>query len=233
MLMTNCTSNSNKENRASEDGDRVSTAKQEKSEIVEKTLADFQLTTSKLNILFVAYKELDKLELYAKTPQESSYRLLKTFAVCKRSGNLGPKKAEGDKQVPEGFYHIDRFNPKSLFYLSLGINYPNELDKSLGYTGSDIFIHGKCQTLGCLPMTDDLIKEIYLYALFAKESGQKQIPVYIFPFEMTDVNMEEKLSNVNEETKLFWQNLQEGYNLFQKNKKELSIAVLNKKYSFK
>lgn len=142
------------------------------------------------------------------------------------------KKAEGDKQVPEGFYHINRFNPKSKFYLSLGLNYPNAYDLVQQYTGSDIFIHGKCETVGCLPMTDELMKEIYLYALWAKESGQENIPVYIFLFEMTNGNMEKYKSQVEESTFSFWQNIQEGYLLFQKNHQELSIQVENQKYIF-
>ncbi|WP_200859610.1 L,D-transpeptidase family protein [Sphingobacterium paucimobilis] len=212
--------------------DRVAVAKEEKEGQLKKLLASKKLNTEELNILLVAYKNADRLELYAKATTESTYNLLHTYPICKRSGILGPKKAEGDKQVPEGFYHIDRFNPQSLYYLSLGLNYPNELDKSLGYTGSDIFIHGKCETVGCLPMTDDLIKEIYLYALWAKEAGQQNIPVYIFPFEMTDENIAKHKADVNEATLAFWQNLKEGYDLLLKEKKELHFKVLEKKYGF-
>lgn len=228
--MNSCTTAIKQEN--SENEDRLTTAKTEKLNIVTHTLAGFNLQKSALNILFVAYKNDDKLELYAKSTSDSSYQLIKDFTICTRSGTLGPKKAEGDKQVPEGFYHINRFNPKSLYYLSLGINYPNELDQSKGYTGSDIFIHGKCETVGCLPMTDDLMKEIYLYAEVAKESGQLDIPVYIFPFYMSEAILQEHLPKVNEETKTFWKNLKTGFDIFHLHKKALNFTVDENTYVF-
>lgn len=230
LLITIACQNQPKKQQLQED--RVAVAKAEKESIIKSKLASKNIALDNLNILFVAYKNADKLELYVKAHTDDYYELLQTYAICKRSGVLGPKKAEGDKQVPEGFYHIDRFNPQSLYYLSLGLNYPNELDKSLGYTGSDIFIHGKCETVGCLPMTDELIKEIYLYALWAQESGQQQIPVYIFPFEMTNENMENFKSETDETTLAFWKNLQQGYALFQKNSKELQYSVQNGRYVF-
>ena len=218
--------------KTSQDEDRVQTSVAEKGNLVQKNLALNQLNSNNLNILLIAYKDLDRLDLYAKSTRDTAYKRIQDYKICARSGQLGPKKAEGDKQVPEGFYHINRFNPKSKFYLSLGLNYPNEYDLAQGYTGSDIFIHGKCETVGCLPMTDDLMKEIYLYALWSKESGQEDIPVYIFPFEMTDGNMEKYKSQVNDSIFSFWQNIQEGYLLFQKHQQEVSIKVENQKYTF-
>src|SRR5690606_11025729 len=98
------------------------------------------------------------------------FTLVKTYPVCSSSGLPGPKRKKGDRQTPEGFYHIDRFNPQSAFHLSLGINYPNSSDKILGHSdpGGDIFIHGSCVTIGCVPLTDDLIKEVYVLAVEAK-----------------------------------------------------------------
>ncbi|WP_201288526.1 L,D-transpeptidase family protein [Sphingobacterium composti Ten et al. 2007 non Yoo et al. 2007] len=204
----------------------------EKRELVLDNLQKHQLDSSNLDILFVAYKDLDRLELFAKHKQQQHYKLLQLYKICARSGKLGPKKAEGDKQVPEGFYHINRFNPKSKFYLSLGLNYPNAFDLAHNYTGTDIFIHGKCMTVGCLPMTDEYMKEIYLYALWAKDSGQQNIPVYIFPFEMIEENMLTYKEQVNEETYAFWQNIQQGYLLFEESKKELDFTIVEKKYQF-
>lgn len=103
------------------------------------------------------------------------FRLIKDYQICSLSGELGPKRQQGDLQVPEGFYWIDRFNPASNFYLSLGINYPNQFDRILGKSGElggDIFIHGGCVTIGCIPITDDKIKELYLIAVEAKSNGQ-------------------------------------------------------------
>lgn len=135
---------------------------------------------------------------------------------------------EGDLQVPEGFYYIDRFNPASSYYLSLGINYPNESDKkksNASRLGGDIFIHGANVTIGCMPMTDDKIKEIYLYAVYAKDNGQNKIPVYIFPFQMTDRNFYYYKKYYNESLINFWDNIKKGYDIFQNSKKELNIKI--------
>jgi murein L,D-transpeptidase YafK len=124
---------------------RVRTALSEKNEIISKSLLDANIDAHKLNILFIAYKDEAILELYAKDKDERSYKLLKRYDILQSSGVLGPKSAQGDKQVPEGFYRIDRFNPFSNFYLSLGINYPNAADKLRSDAkdlGGDIFIHG-------------------------------------------------------------------------------------------
>ncbi|WGU69538.1 L,D-transpeptidase family protein [Capnocytophaga canimorsus] len=144
--------------------------------------------------------------------KEHTYRKIISYPICSRSGKLGPKRKQGDGQVPEGFYHIDRFNPSSNFYLSLGLNYPNLSDKRKSKVhdlGGDIFIHGACVTVGCLPMTDNYIKEIYLLATYARNNGQNKIPVYLFPFKMTDKNMQiyKGKYKYNEELISFWNNL--------------------------
>jgi len=229
-MMTNC--NSTPTQTQSPEEDRVQTVITEKGSLILENLQNYQLESTDLNILFVAYKDLDRLDLFAKSTAQEQYKLIQQYPICARSGKLGPKKAEGDKQVPEGFYTINRFNPKSKFYLSLGVNYPNAFDLAHNYTGSDIFIHGKCETVGCLPMTDDLMKEIYLYALWAKDSGQQNIPVYIFPFEMTEENMLIYKPQVNDDTFSFWQNIQQGYQLFQESKKEVTFEVIDRKYHF-
>ena len=136
----------------------------------------------------------------------------------------------GDYQVPEGFYFIDRFNPMSNYYLSLGINYPNPSDKiksNASNLGGDIFIHGDCLTIGCLPMTDNKMKEIYLYAINAKHNGQEEIPFYIFPFRMTDqkFNTFKKEHTIKNELINFWTNIKQGYDIFNNEKKELTFSI--------
>lgn len=218
--------------------ERVRTAIKEKQDLLEKKLLENHIEIDNFNLILVAYKDNDLLEIYAKAIQETSYRKILSYNVCSRSGQLGPKSKQGDKQVPEGFYHIDRFNPASNFYLSLGINYPNLADKrrsKANNLGGDIFIHGSCVTIGCLPMTDNYIKEIYLLAVHAKNNGQSKIPVYIFPFKMTDQNLAAYTTKYkdNEELILFWNNLKIGYDKFIKNPKELNIkATENGSYSY-
>ena len=210
--------------------ERVRTAIDEKQDYLKKILSQKNMTLDNLHLLLVAYKEDNLLEVYAKTKQETTYRKILKYPICARSGLLGPKRKEGDGQVPEGFYHIDRLNPNSNFYLSLGLNYPNLSDQrqsKADHLGGDIFIHGSCITIGCLPMTDSYIKEIYLLAVHARNNGQTKIPVYIFPFQMTAqkfANYKVKFKD-NEALIAFWGNLKTGYDKFTKDLQALNIQV--------
>ena len=101
-----------------------------------------------------------------------------------QSGTMGPKRLKGDYQVPEGFYYINEFNPHSNYHLSLGLNYPNASDRILSDSinpGNSIFIHGSCVSVGCIPVTDDEIEEIYIIASYARSNGEDFIPVHVFP----------------------------------------------------
>lgn len=209
---------------------RVRATITEKQDTLKQKLRQHHLTLDNLTILLVAYKDNDLLDVYAKSKQETTFKKIISYDVCSRSGQLGPKRMQGDGQVPEGFYHIDRFNPTSNFYLSLGINYPNLADKrksKASNLGGDIFIHGSCVTIGCLPMTDNSIKEIYLLAVHAKNNGQLKIPVYVFPFNMTDQNMITYKARYKDSKELltFWDNLKMGYDKFILDSKELNIKV--------
>ena len=128
--------------------------------------------------LFIrAFKQEKELEIWAGTRK---LRLIKTYPILAASGVLGPKLQRGDRQVPEGWYHINRFNPRSRFHLSLGLNYPNEADRlrSAGRDpGDDIFIHGSNKSIGCLAMGDPAIEEIYGLARDMKS----RIQVLILP----------------------------------------------------
>ncbi|MEW6773265.1 MAG: L,D-transpeptidase family protein [Bacteroidota bacterium] len=210
--------------------ERVRTAIKEKQEYLENKLKENNISLNNLNLIFVIYKDDDLFEIYAKNKQEKSYIKTLSYPICARSGQLGPKRKQGDGQVPEGFYYINKFNPISNYYLSIGINYPNLSDKRKSKEsdlGGDIFIHGDCVTIGCIPMTDNYIKEIYLLAVYARNNGQNKIPIYILPFKMTEQNMliyKNKYKN-NKEVILFWDNLKEGYSKFITESKELNINV--------
>jgi murein L,D-transpeptidase YafK len=210
--------------------ERVRTAFAEKEKIVGDLLHRKGLEPGNIHILIIAMKDNDTLELYARKKSEKGYHHITSYKICSRSGEPGPKRAYGDDQVPEGFYHIDRFNPNSDYYLSLGLNYPNQSDRKKSKAtnlGGDIFIHGACITIGCLPITDDKIKELYLFAVFAKNNGQSEIPVYIFPFRMTDQNFSDyckKYVNDKELTE-FWSTLKTGYDKFETEKTALKIKV--------
>lgn len=157
-------------------------------------------------IYFRAFKEERILEAWGRADSESKWKKLGSWPIAGISGELGPKRREGDRQVPEGFYVIDRFNPQSRFRLSLGINYPNASDRVRSdkeKPGGDIFIHGDTKSIGCLAMTDDVIDLLYLLALDAKAAGQRQIPVHIFPFRMTG----QRMKHARGELVPFWREL--------------------------
>jgi murein L,D-transpeptidase YafK len=218
--------------------DRLAVAKAEKGALVQKTLQKKGIQFDKLQVLFAAYKDEQIFDVYAKNSTDKTYTKIESYKICEKSGELGPKNREGDLQVPEGFYHIERFNPQSTYYLSLGINYPNAADRkrsNAAALGGDIFIHGKCATVGCLPMTDDKIKEIYLYAWQARQSGQQQIPVYIFPFNFSHASSDtfKEKSRNNPELVAFWNNLKAGHDLFLIDQQALKVGVAgNGKYTF-
>jgi len=135
-----------------------------------------------------------------------------------------------DFQVPEGFYKIDRFNPKSNYYLSLGINYPNKSDKIRGdkiKPGSDIFIHGDCVTVGCIPITDDKIKELYVLAKQAKRNGQHTIPVHIYPAKLTLENLEILRLPYKEQIS-FWKELKIIHDQFESTKQVPNFEINSK-----
>jgi len=197
---------------------------------IDRALAAKGLEADKLNILFVAYKAEAKLELHAKKPGDKRYEKLTEYYICGTSGRLGPKRRQGDLQIPEGFYRIDRYNPTSVAWLSIGMNYPNAADKIKGRGGNlggDIFIHGTCISWGCLAIGDDAIQDVYLYAVHARSSGQTDIPVYVFPFRMTEANMKTyaKLYEERPELKPFWENLKTGYDAFVRDGKALKVSV--------
>jgi len=213
--------------------ERVRTAIKDKQGYLEQKMKENKLSLDNFNLLLVAYKDNDLIEIYAKSKNETTYKNILSYHICSRSGKVGPKRKSGDRQVPEGFYFIDRFNPTSSFYLSLGLNYPNLSDKrksNASNLGGDIFIHGSCVTIGCLPMTDNYIKEIYLLAVYAKNNGQSKIPVYIFPFKMNDQNLSnyKAMFKDNKELLSFWDNLKTGHDKFFKHLKELNIKVTEK-----
>jgi murein L,D-transpeptidase YafK len=209
---------------------RVRDAMAEKSELLKNRLAAHGLKTDDFDLLIVAYKAERILELHAKKRSAQRYEKLASYPICALSGSPGPKRAQGDFQIPEGFYRIDRFNPASAYHLSLGIDYPNRADRiksRAANLGGDIFIHGDCVTIGCLPMTDDKIREIYLYAVHARNNGQTRIPVYIFPFRMQDATLARHATRHRNRAELlvFWNNLKKGYDKFTQDKQELDISI--------
>lgn len=219
--------------------ERVRQAFAEKEETVRELFTRAGLKYPPSNIFIRAFKKDAVLELWASDNVHEPYRLVKNYPICAASGTLGPKRREGDLQVPEGFYHIDIFNPMSKFHLSMRVNYPNDSDRILGYRpslGGDIYIHGSCVTIGCIPLTDDGIKELYPIVVMARASGQRRISVHIFPTKLDARGLAELQKEYSSDRTLieFWQNLAYGYDYFEKQKKLPLITVDQEgRYHFK
>ena len=176
------------------------------------------------------FKLEKKLELWTSDSDTGSFVLYKTYDICKLSGKIGPKRKEGDFQVPEGYYEIVDFNYHSQYYLSLGLNYPNESDKILSkYSklGGNIYIHGNCISVGCVAMGNNNIKEIFKICEIAKSKGQTHIPVHIYPINFNNIPSTFYLLSeiVDKDNLKFEYNLKEGFDLFEQNKYLPSVSV--------
>lgn len=200
---------------------RVREAYAENYDSISSMLEKKGVDIDNMRIFLRAIKSDKKIQLYAMNDNDSIYTLIKKYDFCVFSGNLGPKREQGDMQIPEGFYHIDRFNPTSYFFLSLGINYPNTSDRKLSNAhdvGGDIFIHGDCVSVGCIPLTDKWIKELYVVCAEARNNGQTKIPVHLFPFHMDEYGPNRNRYSNSPERLKFWDSLVDGYNYFESNK---------------
>lgn len=173
-----------------------------------------------------AFKNEKKVEVYVKNKSESKFKKYTDYDFCETSGELGPKRKSGDKQIPEGFYKVIGFNPQSNYHLSFKIDYPNASDIVFAdkiNPGGDIYIHGDCATIGCIPIGDDNIDELYLVAALAKNCGGN-MNVHIFPTRMTPENVA-NISSQNSKWASFWQSLVPAYTEFETTKELPSVSV--------
>jgi murein L,D-transpeptidase YafK len=183
-------------------------------------------------ILLCAFKEEQSLQLWAKPDSQESFQLVKAYPFTAFSGILGPKRRQGDLQIPEGFYEISHFYPESPFHLALLVSYPNASDRVLGYRsslGGDICIHGNAVTIGCIPIGDPAIEELYIVCVDQKSAGHS-IQAYIFPRTMDSLGLAGLKATAADDIKLFafWENLKQGYDRFTNSWQELKFWVNNK-----
>ncbi len=217
---------------------RVQTANREKGKTVAEMLTSKNIDANNFDLFLRAFKKEQKFEVWAKNKADQTFSLLKTYDFCASTGVLGPKRRSGDRQIPEGFYEVDFFNPQSQYLLSFRINYPNKSDLVFAdklNPGDNIFIHGHCVTIGCIPVGDENIKEIYLMAYKARCAGCK-INVHIFPNMMNDQNYKSLNSEfgTNADLLAFWSWLKPGYDAFENTKKLPEVSVEDSgKYSVK
>jgi murein L,D-transpeptidase YafK len=187
------------------------------------------------NELYIRNFKYDRqLEVWVKGEDKENFRLFKTYKVCMQSGSMGPKRFEGDYQVPEGFYYINEFNPNSNYHLALGLNYPNASDKILSdslHPGNSIYIHGNCVSTGCIAISDAPIEELYVLATYAKDQGQDFIPVHVFPVKYNVKKSFEYLAQATKENQplqKFAVTLKGAYDYFEA-KKKLPVILVDKK----
>ncbi|MFK8249968.1 L,D-transpeptidase family protein [Ancylobacter terrae] len=176
------------------------------------------------------FKEESELEVWKQT-RSGDYALLKTYPICRWSGELGPKVKIGDRQAPEGFYTITpgQMNPNSSYYLSFNMGFPNAYDKAWGRTGEHLMVHGDCSSAGCYAMTDEQIQEIFALGRDSFQGGQRSFQVQAYPFRMTAQNMARHRSNPN---MAFWKMLKEGSDAFEVAKAPPKVDVCEKRYVF-
>ncbi len=201
---------------------------------VKKQFEQQKLTWPPQSVYIRSFKYDRQLEVWVRGNATEPYKLFKTYKVCMQSGTMGPKRMEGDYQVPEGFYQINEFNPNSNYHLSLGLNYPNASDRILSDSlrpGSAIYIHGNCVSTGCIAISDLPIEEVYIIASSARMQGQEFIPVHVFPVRYNvKKSYEYLLSTIRDNVYLqqFNKNIREVFDYFEL-KKELPIILVNRK----
>lgn len=211
---------------------KVAIAIKLKEDSLKKQLAALHVSWPVKQIYVRSFKYDSQLEVWVRNRQKDPFILFKTYKVCALSGALGPKRIEGDYQVPEGFYYINQFNPKSSYQLALGLNYPNASDRLLSDSakpGNDIFIHGSCVTVGCIPINSQ-IEELYLLASYAHDQGEDFIPVHIFPIRYSIEKSREFLVKSSKDDPVYQRfsgRLKEVYDYFEENKK-LPLITINK-----
>lgn len=199
-----------------------------------KQFNDLGLEWPAKEVYIRSFKYDSQLEIWVRNSDTLPFQLFKSYKVCAMAGAMGPKRIEGDYQVPEGFYYISEFKPRSEYHMSLKLNYPNESDKILSdpaHPGGNIYIHGSCVTVGCIPVKDSQIEEIYMIAAAAKNNGQAFIPVHVFPVQFDKKKSLDYLYNnikTDYDMMRFEVRLKEVYDFFNE-KKELPLIAVNKK----
>jgi len=205
-----------------------------KEDTLQKQFAAKKLVWPAKYIYIRSFKYDSQMEVWVKNDIKDPFQLFKTYKICALAGTLGPKRMAGDFQVPEGFYYINEFNPKSNYYLSLGLNYPNVSDRILSDSlqpGGDIYIHGSCVTVGCIPITDGQIDELYILAAHAKDAGQDFIPVHIFPIRYNVKRSSDylnKLAKDDPSLKQFALRLEDAFDYFEKYR-QLPVIMTNER----
>jgi murein L,D-transpeptidase YafK len=211
--------------------ERVAAARAAKGALVRDLFRQAGAAYPPKHVLLRAFKHEGVLEVWAAVPpagRSTTLVRVKTYPICAPSGTLGPKRTQGDLQVPEGFYRVSRLNPWSSFHLALGIDYPNDVDRARGQApyGGDIMIHGACVTVGCIPLTDDGIDEVYV----AIQDAGGEAAVHIFPRRLDEAGRRALAAAGDDDTRAFWATLQPGYDLFEATRELPRVRIVKGAY---
>ena len=181
-------------------------------------------------IILRVFKEEAEIEVW-KQDTTRHFQFLKTYPICRWSGDLGPKMHEGDRQTPEGFYAITPalINPNSNYYLAINTGFPNSFDKANARDGTFLMIHGDCSSSGCFAMTDEQIAEIYSLARDTFLGGQPSFQVQAYPFRMTPANLARHRTNPH---MAFWKMLKIGNDHFETTHLQPKVDVCARRYVF-
>ena len=174
------------------------------------------------------FKREGELELWL-GGKDGRYQLFRTYPICTFSGQLGPKRRQGDNQAPEGFYRVARgqLNPASRYHLAFNLGYPNAYERAHGYTGDFLMVHGSCVSIGCYAMGDAAIEEIYTLAEAALRGGQKAFQVHAFPFRLDAAALAAQQSSPWFD---FWSSLKPGYDAFERARQPPRVSVRERRY---
>lgn len=210
---------------------RVKEAYNDKGKIVYKNLTGHSISRDSMRIYLRAFKTEKVIEVWAKNISDSAFVLIRELPICDISGSVGPKRRYRDLQVPEGFYKISELNPFSKYYLSMKINYPNASDSIRGvrgHLGNHIFIHGSCVSSGCLAITNERIKELFVYCIEAYNSGQAEIGMTIYPSKLSDANYSGLISNFSKDKDKIslWADLKKSYDQFNRTRMPPAVKFL-------
>jgi hypothetical protein len=203
---------------------RVAEAEASKRDVVKGLFAAASVSFPPAQVFLRAFKQEGEVELWAASGAADKLSLVATYGVCAASGELGPKRKQGDLQVPEGFYTLSAYNPASHYHLAMQVSYPNLSDRILGDKrdpGSEIMIHGRCASIGCLAMSDERIQEIWLATTALRNLGGV-VQVHIFPARDLAALL---AAEEHREHHAFWQNLKEGLDLFEARKRLPQVRV--------
>ncbi|PTL79736.1 murein L,D-transpeptidase family protein [Vitiosangium sp. GDMCC 1.1324] len=208
--------------------DKVAEARRAKERVLAETFTAVGVSWPPEELYVRAFKQERELEVWAGAKGQP-LRKVKTFPFCAASGDVGPKRREGDEQVPEGFYTLDQFNPSSQFHLSMRVSYPNEADRRLGQRplGGAIYVHGNCASIGCIAIQDGPIEELYLMVLDARARMKRDVPIHIFPRRLDAEGLAalRKHPRATPELLAFWRSLEPGWRLFEETRRPPRVSV--------